>query len=143
MSDVKLIPTKYGYDISLNNDNEIELVNDFTTEIVMAVGNQFAPTGEKAHWWGQSLIDGVLGSQLRSILQNGKKAGYIASVEDTVRNALQYLIDNSIASGVEVDATENASTGDVNIDVSINGNNIENLNLRYVYNWDAQTVEIV
>lgn len=112
MTDVRLSVFDYGGDIIIENGDLVEDAGLFTPVLISLFTDNRAPidvelpagaTGRRG-WWGNTNEDSV--GSLLWLVSREKATNEIASrAEDYARDALQWLLDLSIASEVLVDGT--------------------------------------
>lgn len=150
MMDVALVPTEEGIDIQLNSD-ESDLLNEpgLETAVIISifserrVTEEELPDGEtdKRGWWGDLLSD-VQGDQIGSKLWTKRRAkATIANklaIKEALRNCLLWMIEDGLASSVEVDASF-PKPSEILLKVDIQ--RPSGKNERYALVWDGQSIK--
>ena len=136
-SDIKLIQDEKGaWDIDFAN-GDFELTNGLDTAIYMSVlcekrassSEVTEPRLRRGHFANEfSTVQGYeIGSKLWLFTKQAKNTeSNLADIEDTVKNGLQWMIEDSIVSKVEVKATKLVSQ--IKIEVNLTNKTKEDSN---------------
>lgn len=110
MTDLYLNSTNGYYDIDIATNGDFELTDGLDTSIKMSIleerrDDSVDEPSKRGGWWGNQVRTDLyeLGSLLWRYYQSRLDEDTEANVQDTLFNALQWLIDDSIATNIEID----------------------------------------
>jgi len=130
VSDVMLIATNDGGEITLTNAGDVELTNDLETAAYLSL---FADP----NWINATLdFDRRYGSRLPEVMRQTVSNATRLDVIQAAKDALAWITDNGIAESIEVDAViVSARRIDMTVTISKPDGDVA---LSYGLNWAAQ-----
>lgn len=135
MSDISLTE---GYDIAISEDGDLLVDDNFETALLMSIFCEVRASPSEVHdapnrrgWIGNEETPGYeVGSKLWQYEQGRVNRSTLNGVESAVRNGLQWLIDDGLATSIAVRAL--VSGGSVAIDVTITHTDSSVTQKRYI-----------
>jgi len=108
-----------GYDLA--GTGNIELSNDLRTPILISLLTN-KRVDDQGGWWGSeySSVGGEWGSRVWQVMRTARDATFANRLRDACKEALQWLIDREIASGVDISVTT-SDQGLVLVAISVTG----------------------
>lgn len=131
MSDLLLERRNDGFfDLSFEN-GDLRVGESLKNAVLLSIGSMARTTSgfsgklQNDGWWGEPSFDGdKWGSLVHTLFQKRGDANAVLLARQYVKNSLQWLIDDGVASDVNVDVLCDAEY--LNIDVSVlNGEDVE------------------
>jgi phage gp46-like protein len=144
--DVKITQNRLTteFDISIQND-EFVLEQGLETSVLISLfsdAREETRTDDKRGWWGAAVINedriaSPFGSKMWLLLREKQTAETLVRIREWCNTALQWMIDEGIASSVVTDA-EYLRIGIVRITISIGRGELDPLTFKFQYLWDGQ-----
>lgn len=109
MADIKLVEKGYFYDFSIDNNGMVESDADIRTSVLISIfsdrraqdGDEVVD-GDRKGWWGDTYNESKIGSRLWTLRRRKATLQTLRLANDIVKESLQWLIDDGIASDVVV-----------------------------------------
>jgi phage gp46-like protein len=111
MTDLYLKTADEGYyDIDIGSNGDFDLTEGLDTSIKMSISEQIRDesideTSKRGGWWGNQVRSDLyeLGSLIWTYYQSKESSETESNIQEAIISSLQWLIDDSIASRIEVD----------------------------------------
>jgi phage gp46-like protein len=135
-TDIRLFWDGDGADIDVESN---DLVSDegLETAVLISLFTDRRWGGQRG-WWADSLSDeDEIGSKLWLLARSKRQEPVLARAEEYVREALRWLVDDRVASQVDVSAAF-VTTERIGVAVVLRRPSGEVLDYRWDYNWMAQ-----
>lgn len=132
-----------GQDLAVDEGLETAVLVSLFTD-ARAAGEELPPGHtDNRGWWGDiaAQTDGdEYGSKLWLLAREKSLNSVAVRAEEYARQALQWMLDDGVVSGVEVRA-EIQGKDRLGIEIQLRREGGGDLSLRYAYNWQSQTLE--
>lgn len=133
MTDIYLSKDKNEiYDIEIAENGDLDLTDGLDTSIKMSVleerrDESIDEPSKRNGWWGNQVRSELyeLGSLLWTFYQTRADSSTEASIQQTILESLQWLLDDNIASNIDVDLVLEGSQVSARIDIIRNGSIID------------------
>jgi phage gp46-like protein len=139
-ADIKIYrdPNAWG-EINHITDNTPELSEGLENMVTMSIFTERKEDGFSSGWFGDELIGFNTGSRLRSLQRKNIKTGLLVEIERAVSESLEWMIDEGIASEINVSATRaKRQKNKIYFSINVIRGPRQNINFLYLYNWDSQ-----
>lgn len=133
-----------GFDLQTDDGLETAVIMSLFTDRRVSTDEEL-PAGEPSRrgWWGDvapEVPGDIIGSRLWLLNREKSLATVVVRANEYAREALQWLIDDKVASRVDVLA-ESTRFQEMDIQVTVYRPNGDSAQFRYNYAWQAQAAK--
>lgn len=136
-------------DLAIEN-GDLKVDNGLETAVMISLyTDRFVPTEElprnetdRKGWWGDQISEFVedrIGSRLWAVQREGVSRATVVKIEDAVKEALQWMIDDGVAESVTVSGSI-ISSSEIDFLAEIVRPKGDNIPFRFV--WDGQALKL-